>query len=87
LANKIIIFNFVKIIYMDSLTHELITLSTLERKEKRLAFLRELYSNGVESVYRQMDRTCDEVAIMKIEIYLEERKNRIDSNINSVLNK
>lgn len=72
---------------MDSLTHELIELSPLKRKEKRLAFLRELYSNGVESVYRQMDRTCDEVAIMKIEIYLEERKNRIDSNINSVLNK
>jgi hypothetical protein len=72
---------------MDSLTHELITLSPLERKEKRLAFLRELYSNGVESVYHQMDRTCDEVAIIKIGIALEERKNRIDTNINSVLNK
>jgi hypothetical protein len=72
---------------MEEFVHELIGLSQLERKEKRLEFLRELYSSGVESVYRQMDRTCDEVAIIKIGIALEERKNRIDTNINSVLNK
>jgi hypothetical protein len=72
---------------MEEFVHELIGLSQLERKEKRLEFLRELYSSGVESVYRQMDRTCDEVAIIKIGIALEERKNRIDTNINSVLDK
>ena len=72
---------------MEEFTHELIGLSQLERKEKRLAFLRELYSSGVESVYRQMDRTCDEVAIIKIGIALEERKNRIDSNIKNILDK
>jgi hypothetical protein len=58
---------------MEEFVHELIGLSQLERKEKRLEFLRELYSSGVESVYRQMDRTCDEVAIIKIGIALEER--------------
>lgn len=72
---------------MEKFVHELIGLSQLERKEKRLAFLRELYSSGVESVYRQMDRTCDEVAIIKIGIALEERKERINTNINSVLDK
>jgi hypothetical protein len=72
---------------MEEFVHELIGLSQLERKEKRLAFLRELYSSGVESVYRQMDRTCDEVAIIKIGIALEERKERINTNINSVLDK
>jgi hypothetical protein len=34
-----------------------------------------------------MDRTCDEVAIIKIGIALEERKERINTNINSVLDK
>lgn len=72
---------------MDSLTHELIELSPLKRKEKRLAFLRDLHKNGIESVHHQLDRTCDEVAIMKIQIALEERKNRIDTNINTVLDK
>jgi hypothetical protein len=72
---------------MEEFVHELIGLSQLERKEKRLAFLRELYNSGVESVYRQMDRTCDEVAIIKIGIALEERKNRIDSNIKNILDK
>ena len=72
---------------MEKFVHELIGLSQLERKEKRLAFLRELYSSGVESVYRQMDRTCDEVAIIKIGIALEERKERINTNINTVLKK
>lgn len=70
---------------MEEFIHELVGLSPLERKEKRLAFLRDIHKIGIESVYKQMDRTCDEVAIMKIEIALEERKNRIDSNINSVL--
>ena len=72
---------------MEEFTHELIGLSQLERKEKRLAFLRELHKSGIESVYRQMDRTCDEVAIIKIGIALEERKQRIDTNINNVLKK
>jgi hypothetical protein len=72
---------------MEPFTHGLIGLSQLERKERRLEFLRELHKRGVESVYKQMDRTCDEVAIIKIEIALEERKNRIDSNINNVLDK
>ena len=60
-------------------------MDTLERKEKRLAFLRELYSRGIESVYKQMDRTCDEVAIIKINIELEKRKALRDSKINKVL--
>jgi hypothetical protein len=60
-------------------------MDTLERKEKRLAFLRELYSRGVESVYKQMDRTCDEVAIIKINIELEKRKSLRDSKIDKVL--
>lgn len=72
---------------MDSLTHELITLSTLERKEKRLAFLRELYSRGVESVYHQLDRTCDEVTIIKLNMELERRKLLRDSKIDKVLDK
>ncbi len=72
---------------MEKFVHELIGLSQLERKEKRLTFLRELHKIGIESVYHQLDRTCDEVAIIKIEIALEERKNRIDDNITNVLNK
>ena len=49
-------------------------MDTLERKEKRLAFLRELYNIGIESVYKQMDRTCDEVALIKINMELEKRR-------------
>jgi hypothetical protein len=60
-------------------------MDTLERKEKRLAFLRELYSRGVESVYKQMDRTCDEVAIIKINMELERRKQLRDTKIDKVL--
>ena len=57
----------------------------LERKEKRLAFLRELYNIGIESVYKQMDRTCDEVAIIKINMELERRKQLRDTKIDKVL--
>ena len=32
-------------------------MESLERKEKRLEFLRELHKRGVEIVYDQMDRT------------------------------
>jgi len=60
-------------------------MDTLERKEKRLAFLRELYSRGVESVYRQMDRTCDEVTIIKLGMALQRRKELRDSKIDKVL--
>jgi len=60
-------------------------MDTLERKEKRLAFLRELYSRGVESVYKQMDRTCDEVAIIKINMELQRRKQLRDTKIDKVL--
>jgi hypothetical protein len=60
-------------------------MDTLERKEKRLAFLRELYSRGVESVYKQMDRTCDEVALIKINMELERRKQLRDTKIDEVL--
>lgn len=60
-------------------------MDTLERKEKRLAFLRELYSHGIESVYKQMDRTCDEVAIIKINMELERRRLLRDSKIDKVL--
>jgi hypothetical protein len=60
-------------------------MDTLERKEKRLAFLRELYSRGVESVYKQMDRTCDEVAIIKINMELQRRKELRDTKIDKVL--
>lgn len=62
-------------------------MDTLERKEKRLAFLRELYSRGVESVYKQMDRTCDEVALIKINMELQKRKLLRDSKIDKVLDK
>jgi hypothetical protein len=60
-------------------------MDTLERKEKRLAFLRELYSRGVESVYKQMDRTCDEVTIIKLSIELQRIKLLRDSKIDKVL--
>lgn len=60
-------------------------MDTLERKEKRLAFLRELYSRGVESVSKQMDRTCNEVALMKINMELERRKQLRDTKIDNVL--
>ncbi len=60
-------------------------MDTLERKEKRLAFLRELYSRGVESVYNQMDRTCDVVAIIKINMELERREQLRDTKIDKVL--
>ena len=62
-------------------------MDTLERKEKRLAFLRELYSRGVESVYHQLDRTCDEVALIKINMDLEKRRLLRDSKIEKVLDK
>ena len=62
-------------------------MDTLERKEKRLAFLRELYSRGVESVYHQLDRTCDEVTIIKLSMELQRRKLLRDSKIGKVLDK
>jgi hypothetical protein len=62
-------------------------MDTLERKEKRLAFLRELYNIGIESVYKQMDRTCDEVALIKLNMELERRKLLRDSKIDKVLDK
>jgi hypothetical protein len=62
-------------------------MDTLERKEKRLAFLRELYNIGIESVYKQMDRTCDEVALIKINMELQKRKLLRDSKIDKVLDK
>ena len=57
----------------------------LERKEKRLAFLRELYNRGVESVYHQLDRTCDEVTVIKLSMELQRRKELRDSKIDKVL--
>jgi len=72
---------------MEEFVHELIGLSQLERKEKRLEFLRELYSSGVESVYHQLDRTCDEVTIIKLNMELERRKLLRDSKIDKVLDK
>jgi hypothetical protein len=60
-------------------------MDTLERKEKRLAFLRELYSRGVESVYHQLDRTCDEVTIIKLSMELQRIKLLRDSKIDKVL--
>ena len=62
-------------------------MDTLERKEKRLAFLRELYNISIESVYKQMDRTCDEVALIKINMELQKRKLLRDSKIYKVLDK
>jgi len=62
-------------------------MDTLERKEKRLAFLRELYNIGIESVYHQLDRTCDEVALIKINMELQRRKLLRDSKIDKVLDK
>lgn len=62
-------------------------MDTLERKEKRLAFLRELYNIGIESVYKQMDRTSDEVALIKINMELQKRKLLRDSKIDKVLDK
>jgi hypothetical protein len=62
-------------------------MDTLERKEKRLAFLRELYNIGIESVYKQMDRTCDEVALIKINMELQKRKLLRDSKIDKILDK
>ena len=62
-------------------------MDTLERKEKRLAFLRELYNIGIESVYKQMDRTSDEVALIKINMELQKRKLLRDSKIYKVLDK
>jgi hypothetical protein len=62
-------------------------MDTLERKEKRLAFLRELYNIGIESVYKQMDRTCDEVALIKINMELQKRRLLRDSKIEKVLDK
>jgi hypothetical protein len=60
-------------------------MDTLERKEKRLSFLRELYSRGVESVYHQLDRTCDEVTVIKLSIELQRIKLLRDSKIDKVL--
>jgi len=60
-------------------------MNTLERKEKRLAFLQELYIRGVESVYNQMDRVCDEVTLIKIQMELERIKSTRDSKIEKVL--
>ena len=62
-------------------------MDTLERKEKRLSFLRELYSRGVESVYHQLDRTCDEVTVIKLSMELEKIKLLRDSKIDKVLDK
>ena len=60
-------------------------MNTLERKEKRWRFLNELYNRGVESVGSQIERTGDEIMIMKIEIELERRKTERENKINILL--
>jgi hypothetical protein len=60
-------------------------MNTLERKEKRWRFLNELYNRGVESVGSQIERTGDEIMIMKIEIELERRKTERENKINTLL--
>ena len=62
-------------------------MDTLERKEKRLEFLLELYNIGIDSVYKKMYRTCDEVALIKINMELEKRRLLRDSKIEKVLDK
>ena len=60
-------------------------MNSLERKEKRLEFLNQLNDRGVESVRPQIERIVDEIALMKIEIELERRKNSRETKINKVI--
>lgn len=57
----------------------------LEKKERRLEFLRELNKRGVELVNKQLERTINEVALIKLNIDLEKRKALRDSKIDKVL--
>ena len=59
----------------------------LDKKEKRLEFLQELKERGVSSVNKQLERTIYEVALIKINMYLEKRKSLRNSKINKLLNK
>lgn len=59
----------------------------LEKKERRLEFLRELNKRGVELVNKQLERTINEVALIKLNIDLEKRKSLRDSKIDKLLNK
>lgn len=59
----------------------------LEKKERKLEFLRELNKRGVELVNKQLERTINEVALIKLNIDLEKRKSLRDSKIDKLLNK
>jgi len=49
-----------------------------------LRFLNKLYNRGVESVTNQLERTADEIMLIKIELELKRTKESSDSKLNKI---
>jgi hypothetical protein len=60
-------------------------MDNLERKEKRLKFLNELYNRGIETVESQIERIGDEVTLIKIELELKRIRIERDSKIDKII--
>ena len=60
-------------------------MDTLERKEKRLKFLNELYNRGIDTVGPQIERIGNEVTLIKIELELKRKRIERDSKIDKII--
>jgi hypothetical protein len=60
-------------------------MESLEKKEMRLEFLRELNDRGIYSVKPQIERIVDEITLIKIQIELERRKKSRENKINKIV--
>lgn len=60
-------------------------MDTLERKRKRLEFLKELQSRGVESVSSQIKRTETDIRFIELSNRLEELKKERNIRIKRLL--
>lgn len=59
-------------------------MESLEKKKKRLQFLKELRSRGVESV-DQIARTERDIAMIELAMQLQKRREDRDSKIESII--
>ena len=61
-------------------------MDTLERKRKRLEFLKELQERGVRFVSSQIERTTTDIKYIELSNRLEEIKKERNTKIKNLLN-
>ena len=62
-------------------------MNELEKKEKRLDFLKKLESHGIETVSKHIERVETEIETIKFTIRLEKLRDKRDKKINHILGK